>query len=79
MSIWGRVFSMKNYALVRPNTARYGDHAEHKSNYRKEHRCETLDETFCEAMNTESWEWLSSQPEQEANELTELQEMCSQI
>jgi hypothetical protein len=47
MSIGGRVFSMKKYALLRPSSGHYGDHTEHKGNDRKEHRCETLDETLC--------------------------------
>jgi len=41
--------------------------------------CEDLDEALCQAMNTESWEWASSQPEEEVNEPTELREICSQI
>jgi hypothetical protein len=49
MSIGGRVFSKKKkkYAPIRPSSGHYGDHTEHKGNDRKEHRCETLDETLC--------------------------------
>jgi hypothetical protein len=61
----------KNYALLRPSTGHYGDHTENKGNDRKEHRCETLDATLRQAMNAESREWASSQPEQEVDEPTE--------
>jgi hypothetical protein len=39
-----------------PSGAHYGDQTEHKGNDRKGDRHETLDATFCQAMNPESWE-----------------------
>ena len=53
MSIGGRVLSIKrNHTPLPPSRGHNGDHTEHKGNDRKEHRCEALDETLCEAMNT---------------------------
>ena len=66
----------KKSALECPSSDHYGDQTEYEGNDRKGDRRETLDATLSQAVNTESWEWVSGQPEQ-VNKLTELLEICS--
>jgi hypothetical protein len=62
-----------------PNGAHYGDQTEHKGNERKDDRQEALDATTCQPINAESWEWVSSQREQEVNRPTDLRETSSPV